>query len=108
LFSFQIVFERSSQTEGETKSKVITRNLYHRLNPLPQKKVMTFNRKPNDFHFNSSYGDLTFLSDGLKRLFFVIKFLIPIFKKEGHFIRVILNRLLYMPFLSFPLSRFVL
>ena len=72
----QIQFERSSQTEGEVKSKIITRNLYHRLNPLPQKKVMTFNRKPNDFHFNSSYGDLTFLSDSLKRFVFVIAVII--------------------------------
>jgi len=66
LFPIDIKFERSSQADGESKSKTITRNLYHRLNPLPQKKVMTFNRKPNDFHFNSSYGDLTFLNEELK------------------------------------------
>ena len=66
----QIKFERSSQADGETKSKIITRNLYHRLNPLPQKKVMTFNRKPNDFHFNSSYGDLSFLNEELQRYYF--------------------------------------
>lgn len=66
LFPIDIQFERSSQAEGETKSKIITRNLYHRLNPLPQKKVMTFNRKPKNFDFNSSYGDLTFLNEELK------------------------------------------
>lgn len=66
LFPIDIQFVRSSQAEGEVKVKTITRNLYHRLNPLPQKKVMTFNRKPSDFNFNSSYGDLTFLDEGLK------------------------------------------
>jgi len=40
--------------------------LYHRLNPLPQKKIMTFNKKLTDFDFNISYGDLSFMSKEMK------------------------------------------
>ena len=58
-------FERSSADGNE--ARILNRNLYHRLNPVPQKKIMTFNKKPLDFHFNVSYGDLTFLPEELKK-----------------------------------------
>lgn len=63
LFPVDVQFERHSDN-GEMRH--LNRNLYHRLNPLPQKKIMTFNKKPTDFHFNVSYGDLSFLSKELK------------------------------------------
>jgi len=66
MYPVDIQFERSSTAE-ET-ARVINRNLYHRLNPLPQKKIMTFNKKLTDFSFNVSYGDLTFLSEEAKPL----------------------------------------
>jgi len=65
LFPVDVSFERVALDTNEVRA--ISRNLYHRLNPLPQKKVMTFNKKPSDFHFNVSYGDLTFLSDELSK-----------------------------------------
>ena len=65
IFLIQVSFERTSADTNEVRS--ISRNLYHRLNPLPQKKVMTFNKKPSDFHFNVTYGDLTFLSEELSK-----------------------------------------
>jgi len=65
LFPVDVSFERTSPDTSEVRS--ISRNLYHRLNPLPQKKVMTFNKKPSDFHFNVTYGDLTFLSEELSK-----------------------------------------
>jgi len=65
MYPVDIQFQRSSSTEGEPPRQ-INRNLYHRLNPLPQKKIMTFNKKLSDFDFNASYGDLTFLSKEMK------------------------------------------
>ena len=63
IYPIDVQFERSSNTD---ESRQINRNLYHRLNPIPQKKIMTFNRKLTDFNFNISYGDLSFLSEDLK------------------------------------------
>jgi len=60
MYPVDVQFERSSSKEEAPRQ--INRNLYHRLNPLPQKKIMTFNRKLTDFNFNISYGDLTFLT----------------------------------------------
>merc|ERR1712042_245307 len=65
MYPVDVQFERSSSTEGEPPRQ-INRNLYHRLNPLPQKKIMTFNKKLTDFDFNISYGDLSFMSKEMK------------------------------------------
>jgi len=65
LYPVDVQFERTSSTEGEAPRQ-INRNLYHRLNPIPQKKIMTFNKKLDDFHFNASYGDLSFLPNDMK------------------------------------------
>lgn len=64
LYPIDVKFERTSSENNEIR--IINRNLYHRLNPLPQKKIMTFNKKPADFNFNVTYGDLTFLSKDLQ------------------------------------------
>ncbi|XP_002162294.2 hypoxia up-regulated protein 1 isoform X1 [Hydra vulgaris] len=64
LFPYDVQFFRSGDNDESPRS--ITRNLYNRLNHFPQKKVMTFNKKPTDFNFNITYGDHTFLSDKLK------------------------------------------
>merc|ERR1712193_293481 len=65
MYPVDVQFERSSATEGEPPRQ-INRNLYHRLNPLPQKKIMTFNKKLDDFYFNISYGDLTFMTKEMR------------------------------------------
>ena len=62
---FQVEFERVKHEEDKeetTSSKIIKRTLFNRMNPFPQKKVMTFNKHTKDFGFNIKYGDLTFLS----------------------------------------------
>ena len=48
--------------EGEDSTKTVKRTLFSRMNPYPQKKVMTFNKHTSDFNFNVNYGDLSFLS----------------------------------------------
>merc|ERR1719234_1160166 len=58
MFPVDVQFERSSSKEDTPKQ--VNRNLYHRLDPVPQKKIMTFNRKTEDFTFNISYGDVSF------------------------------------------------
>jgi len=65
MFPVDVQFERSSSADG-TSPRQINRNLYHRINPLPQKKIMTFNKKSDDFHFNISYGDLTFMTKEMR------------------------------------------
>lgn len=64
MYSMDVQFERSSDVNEAPRQ--INRNLYHRLNPLPQKKIMTFNKKLTDFKFNLSYGDLIFLSEEVR------------------------------------------
>merc|ERR1711964_211357 len=66
LFPIDVSFDRTS-ADMDGNVRVITWNLYHRLNPLPQKKVMTFNKKPDDFVFNITYGDKTFLTEDLNK-----------------------------------------
>jgi len=50
------------RTESEEAPRVIKRTLFGRMNPYPQKKVMTFNKHFKDFNFNVSYNELDFLA----------------------------------------------
>lgn len=57
-------FERTRvDDDGVESTKVVRRTLFSRMNPFPQKKVMTFNKHTSDFSFSVNYGDLSFLSD---------------------------------------------
>lgn len=68
LFCLKVSFERASKAEdGSQTVKHVRRMLYHRMNVLPQKKVMTFNRHTDDFNFHASYTDLDFLSEDEQR-----------------------------------------
>lgn len=49
--------------DGPDASKVVKRTLFGRMNPFPQKKVMTFNKHVKDFGFVVNYGELAFLSE---------------------------------------------
>ncbi|XP_013398865.1 hypoxia up-regulated protein 1 isoform X3 [Lingula anatina] len=60
LYPIQVEFER--QKEGEAV-KTIKRTLFGRMNPYPQKKVMTFNKHTEDFNFRVNYGDLSYLDE---------------------------------------------
>ncbi|XP_058948483.2 hypoxia up-regulated protein 1 [Pocillopora verrucosa] len=64
IYPVQVSFERANKAEdGSQTVKHVKRMLYHRMNVLPQKKVMTFNRHTDDFNFHASYTDLDFLSE---------------------------------------------
>ena len=72
---FQVEFERakvkeadpSSASASDSPSRIIKRVLFGRMQPYPQKKVITFNKHVRDFSFDVSYGDLDFLSLGEMR-----------------------------------------
>jgi len=57
-----VEFERKVEEDGVESTRTVKRTLFSRLNPFPQKKVMTFNKHTDDFNFNVNYGDVTFLS----------------------------------------------
>ncbi|XP_022325239.2 hypoxia up-regulated protein 1-like isoform X1 [Crassostrea virginica] len=57
-----VEFEKHTSESIEDNPKIVKRTLFGRMNPFPQKKVMTFNKHVKDFSFNVTYGDLSFLS----------------------------------------------
>ena len=64
-------FERARVKDADTLasssdsvSKIVKRVLFGRMQPYPQKKVITFNKHVRDFAFDVSYGDLDFMSPG--------------------------------------------
>ena len=60
----QVEFEKHKVADDGTDTvKVVKRTLFNRMNPYPQKKVMTFSKNLKDFDFNVSYGDIDFLSE---------------------------------------------
>jgi len=74
LFPIDVDFERvvsseestGSGSEEESKSeepkvKKVRRALFSRMNPFPQKKIMTFNKHQQDFTFNVNYADVDYL-----------------------------------------------
>ncbi|KAL3886109.1 hypothetical protein ACJMK2_026127 [Sinanodonta woodiana] len=70
IYPIVVEFEKHhSSEESSESSKVIKRTLFGRMNPYPQRKVMTFNKHLKDFNFNISYGDLSFLSKDEAALF---------------------------------------
>ncbi|XP_033730283.1 hypoxia up-regulated protein 1-like, partial [Pecten maximus] len=65
IFPISVEFAKQSvgQDDSEVKPKTVKRTLFGRMNPFPQKKVMTFNKHTTDFTFNVTYTDLSFLSE---------------------------------------------
>ncbi|XP_063058751.1 hypoxia up-regulated protein 1 isoform X2 [Engraulis encrasicolus] len=64
LFPIQVEFSREAEEEDGSRSlKHNRRVLFQRMSPYPQRKVITFNRYTDDFHFNINYGDLSFLKE---------------------------------------------
>jgi len=72
LFPIDVDFERKvaaeegsgedeEESSNETKVKKVKRSLFGRLNPIPQKKIMTFNKHQQDFTFNVNYADVDYL-----------------------------------------------
>merc|ERR1711994_253113 len=69
VFPIDVDFTREVEAvdDGEEKTetglKKIRRTLFSRINPYPQKKIMTFNKHVKDFTFNVNYADLDYLGD---------------------------------------------
>jgi len=68
LFPIDVDFERVLEAEegsgdeaAELKVKKVRRALFQRMNPVPQKKIMTFNKHQQDFTFNVNYADVDYL-----------------------------------------------
>merc|ERR1719452_131331 len=53
--------DEEAEEGGEAGVKKVRRTLFSRMNPYPQKKIMTFNKHIKDFTFNVNYADLDYL-----------------------------------------------
>lgn len=60
LFPIQVTFEREGSSGAP---KLVRRNLFTAMNLYPQKKVITFNKNTDDFHFHVNYADLQHLPE---------------------------------------------
>jgi len=66
LFPIDVDFTREIENEDETSEpgvKKVRRTLFSRMNPYPQKKIMTFNKHIKDFTFNVNYADVDYLGE---------------------------------------------
>merc|ERR1712061_570245 len=69
VFPIDVDFTREVEPvdDGEEKTetglKRVRRTLFSRMNPFPQKKIMTFNKHVKDFTFNVNYADLEYLGE---------------------------------------------
>merc|ERR1712192_140396 len=59
VFPIDVDFSRS--LDGEEGVKKERRTLFGRMNPYPQKKIMTFNKHQADFTFYVNYADMDYL-----------------------------------------------
>ncbi|KAG5315022.1 HYOU1 protein, partial [Acromyrmex insinuator] len=57
LFPIQITFDRTV----DNKIRQVKKTLFGRMNPFPQKKIITFNKHTNDFDFHVNYAELDYL-----------------------------------------------
>merc|ERR1712088_450111 len=59
VFPIDVDFARA--LEGEEGVKKVRRTLFSRMNPYPQKKIMTFNKHQADLTFYVNYADMDYL-----------------------------------------------
>ncbi|XP_017791456.1 PREDICTED: hypoxia up-regulated protein 1 isoform X2 [Habropoda laboriosa] len=57
LFPIQITFDRTV----DNRVKQVKKSLFSRMNPYPQKKIITFNKYSETFKFHINYADLDYL-----------------------------------------------
>ncbi|XP_053978834.1 hypoxia up-regulated protein 1 isoform X2 [Hylaeus volcanicus] len=57
LFPIQITFDRIV----DNKVKLIKKSLFSKMNPYPQKKIITFNKYAENFQFHINYAELDYL-----------------------------------------------
>merc|ERR1719347_2326499 len=65
LFPIDVDFTREIEGEDEAEPgvKKVKRTLFSRMNPFPQKKIMTFNKHIKYFTFNVNYAELEYLGE---------------------------------------------
>merc|ERR1711862_72616 len=65
LFPIDVDFSREIEGEDDAEPGVkrVKRSLFSRMNPFPQKKIMTFNKHIKDFTFNVNYAELEYLGE---------------------------------------------
>merc|ERR1719367_1307785 len=61
IFPIDVNFERHFEDEGKPAKKTVNKALFAKMNPYPQKKIMTFNKFQDDFEFNVNYNNLDHL-----------------------------------------------
>nr|XP_003699181.1 PREDICTED: hypoxia up-regulated protein 1 isoform X1 [Megachile rotundata] len=57
LFPIQITFDRTV----DNKVKQVKKSLFSKMNPYPQKKIITFNKYLDNFQFHINYAELDYL-----------------------------------------------
>ncbi|XP_050460743.1 hypoxia up-regulated protein 1 isoform X1 [Cataglyphis hispanica] len=57
LFPIQITFDRYT----DNKVRQVKKTLFGKMNPFPQKKIITFNKHTQDFDFHVNYAELDYL-----------------------------------------------
>merc|ERR1711970_158708 len=65
MFPIDVDFTREIEGEDDAEPGVkrVKRTLFSRMNPFPQKKIMTFNKRVKDFTFNVNYAELEYLGE---------------------------------------------
>ena len=64
LLPISVDFEREFEDDdGKPAVKQVKRSLFARMNPYPQKKIMTFNKHVGDFGFNVQFDELEHLME---------------------------------------------
>ena len=68
LLPISVDFEREYEDdEGKSAIKQVKRSLFARMNPYPQKKIMTFNKHVGDFSFKVQFDELDHLMEEEQR-----------------------------------------
>ena len=62
IFPIDVNFERNYEDDdGKPATKTVNKALFGKMNPFPQKKIMTFNKFKDDFDFHANLNNLEHL-----------------------------------------------
>ena len=62
IFPIDVNFERHFEDDdGKPAKKTVNKALFAKMNPFPQKKIMTFNKFQDDFEFHANINNLEYL-----------------------------------------------
>ena len=64
IFPIDVNFERHFEDDdGKPAKKTVNKALFAKMNPFPQKKIMTFNKFQDDFEFHANINNLEYLDE---------------------------------------------